>query len=289
MEENNTATAQKISFVVTSYNYANFIEQTLNSIKNQTYKNIEIIIVDDFSSDNSVHIIENFINNNPDLNIKLIKHEKNYGQLKSILTGLNCATGDFISFIDSDDVIFENYTQTLLNILNTTNVAFISCKNTTIQENNKTSKVQTKIKYLNNKPFGGWFWSPMTSAMFKKKSVDIILKYKNTDDWKICPDKFIFNLMNLLEGSISINNELFYKRQHENNAGNFNRTKLNIKNNQKIRKLTLNFIKENKIQLFEKYGKYKTNKIILKIYFSYFYIPVQILKYVTKTISLKIR
>ena len=51
----------KISFVVTSYNYSNFIEDTLKSIKNQSYKNIEIIVVDDFSTDNSVQIIENFI------------------------------------------------------------------------------------------------------------------------------------------------------------------------------------------------------------------------------------
>ena len=87
-----------------------------------------------------------------------------------------------------------------------------------------------KIKYLTNKPFGGWFWYPMSSAMFRKKSVDLILSYKNTDDWKICPDKFIFNLVNLLEGSALIDTKLFFKRQHENNAGNFNRTKLNIEN-----------------------------------------------------------
>lgn len=286
MEENNTKNTQKISFVVTSYNYSKFIEETLNSIKNQTYKNIEIIAIDDFSTDNSVETIENFIKNNTDLNIKLIKHEKNYGQLKAILTGLENATGEFVSFIDSDDIIFENYAQTLLTILNTTNIGFVSCKNAKTSE--KSTNEQTKTEYLKNKPFGGWFWYPMSSAMFKKESVDIILNYKNTDDWKICPDKFIFNLINLLEGSALINSELFFKRQHGNNAGHFNRTKLNIENNKKIRKKTLNFIKENKAQLIEKYGKNTTKKFILKIYFSYLYIPFQILKYVTKILTSKI-
>lgn len=288
MEDNVIKNSQKVSFVVTSYNYANFIEQALNSIKNQTYKDFEIIVVDDFSTDNSVEIIENFINSNPDLKIKLIKHDKNYGQLKAILTGLNNAAGDFVSFIDSDDFIFENYAQKLLTILSKENIGFISCKNSNTQENNKTAKDKTAIKYLNKKPFGGWFWYPMSSAMFKKKSVDFILNYKNTDDWKICPDKFIFNLVNLLEGSALIDIELFYKRQHENNAGNFNRTKLNIENNKKIRNLTLKFINDNKAQFNKIYGKNNTRNFILKIYFSYFYILIQTLKYVTKILSVKI-
>ena len=60
----------KLSFVVTSYNYENFIEETLNSIKNQSYQDFEIIIVDDFSTDNSLNIINDFILRNSDLNIK---------------------------------------------------------------------------------------------------------------------------------------------------------------------------------------------------------------------------
>ena len=44
----------KVSFVVTSYNYEQFIEETLNSIKNQSFQDFEIIVVDDFSTDNSV-------------------------------------------------------------------------------------------------------------------------------------------------------------------------------------------------------------------------------------------
>ena len=62
-----------VSFVVTSYNYAQYIKKTLDSIKNQTFQNIEIIVVEDFSTDNSVEVIEKYIEDNPKLNIKLIK------------------------------------------------------------------------------------------------------------------------------------------------------------------------------------------------------------------------
>jgi len=286
-----------VSFIISSYNYENFIEQTLNSIKNQTYKNFEIIIVDDFSSDNSVSVIQNYINNNSNLDIQFIKHDKNYGQLKSILTGLTIANGDFISFIDSDDVLNEQYAEILLKVHKKINTGFVSCKAKEIKKTEenliKTDKNKfsdyTKLKDLKNKPFGGWFWYPMSSAMFKKSAVEIILKYQNTDEWKICPDKFIFNFVNLIEGSVLIDINLFYKRKHENNAGNFNRTKLNIENNKKIRKLTLKFIKQNINELILKYNKNNILKYIAKIYLSYFYIPVQILKYVTKTLTSKIR
>jgi glycosyltransferase involved in cell wall biosynthesis len=62
-----------ISFVVTSYNYEKYILKTLESIKAQTYRNFEIIIVDDCSNDNSCKIIEDFISENQDLKITLIK------------------------------------------------------------------------------------------------------------------------------------------------------------------------------------------------------------------------
>ena len=61
-----------VSFVVSSYNYAQYIEQTLESIKAQTYKNFEIIIVDDCSNDNSSEVIENFIQFNQDYKITFI-------------------------------------------------------------------------------------------------------------------------------------------------------------------------------------------------------------------------
>ena len=76
-----------VSFVVTSYNYEKYILQTLESIKNQSYSNFEIIVVDDCSNDNSCKIIENFIADNQDLRITLIKQEINQGQLSAMQRG----------------------------------------------------------------------------------------------------------------------------------------------------------------------------------------------------------
>lgn len=89
----------KISVIVTSYNYANFIERTITSILAQTYTDFELIIVDDCSSDNSVEIIKNF----KDDRIKFIQNEQNLGLAISVAKALKIATGEWIAFCESDD------------------------------------------------------------------------------------------------------------------------------------------------------------------------------------------
>ena len=66
-----------VSINIPVYKCENYILRCLESVKNQTYKNLEIILVNDATPDNSIEIIENFISENPDLNIKLLHHEKN--------------------------------------------------------------------------------------------------------------------------------------------------------------------------------------------------------------------
>lgn len=93
----------KISVITTSYNYAEYIEETINSVINQSYQDWELIIVDDGSSDNSVEIIKAYCEK--DSRIKLFQHRngKNKGLKDSLLLGIENATGDWIAFLESDD------------------------------------------------------------------------------------------------------------------------------------------------------------------------------------------
>src|SRR5574344_1220135 len=299
-----------IRFVVTSYNYEKYILKTLESIKNQTYKNFEIIVVDDKSTDNSVDIIKQFIKDNPDLKVQLIEHNENMGQLKAFQSGLRISNGQFVSFIDSDDVIVKDYAAAHIKIHMTTNVAFTSAQIIEIDENDNIhtlhspSSPQTNpameimelgdllnidIEHLNYKlfdtksaPFGGWFWSPTSSAMFRKSAIEILLKYKETVNWKICPDKFVFNLANLIGGSAVVYAPLVGYRRHKLNAGNstyvcgnkrYNNdltTKLNIENNLKIRPLTLKFMFQERESFYKLFGKKNTAKLFLTVVFSIF-------------------
>lgn len=281
-----------VTFVVTSYNYEKYIAKTLESIKAQTYKNIEIIVVDDCSSDNSCEIIEQFDN------VKLIKNEKNIGQLGSMLRGLKAAQGQFISFIDSDDILMPDYAQNHIRVHLQTSVAFTSCQIVEIGENDEihtfcsnsssTCSKDELLKQVQNdienaskinfaivkKPFGGWHWSPNSSAMFRKASIELVLNYKNTNAWKICPDKFLFNFAHLIGGSAIIYKPLIGYRRHKNNAGNCTlvtgnkklhsdkTTLTNIQNNLKIRPETIKFLWQERKNL----GYRNTLNLILKIF-----------------------
>lgn len=281
-----------VSFVVTSYNYEKYILRTLESIKNQSYANFEIIVVDDCSNDNSCQIVENFIADNQDLRITLIKQEINRGQLSAMQRGLKEAQGQFVSFIDSDDILFEDYAKTHVRIHLATSVAFTSCQIAEIGEDDEIHTFKsissphsdsldvlfagenTNYEILKNKRFGGWYWSPNSSAMFRKAAIELILDYKNTNAWRICPDKFLFNLAHLIGGSAIIFTPLIGYRRHKGNAGNCTLvtgnkrlhsdyiTKINIKNNLKIKPETIKFLwQERKIL-----GLRNTLELILKVF-----------------------
>lgn len=97
----------KISIITPSHNCKNYFLETFNSVINQTYIDFEWIIVDDCSTDDSYSFIENKIKFHS--NIKLFKTDKNGGSAKARNLGLNNATGKYITFLDSDDVLDSNY------------------------------------------------------------------------------------------------------------------------------------------------------------------------------------
>ena len=90
-----------------AYNHELYIKEALQSIINQTYKNIEFIIINDGSTDRTAEIIEIFIKNNQDKNIHFV-NKQNEGVCKTMNMGLTIATGDYIAFLASDDKWIEN-------------------------------------------------------------------------------------------------------------------------------------------------------------------------------------
>lgn len=91
-----------ISIIVPVYNAERFIEQTINTVLRQTYKKWELILVDDKSTDNSIKIINKYIQENN--NIKLIQNENNSGAAVSRNKGIDAAKGEYIAFLDADDL-----------------------------------------------------------------------------------------------------------------------------------------------------------------------------------------
>ena len=103
-----------ISVVIPVYKVEQYLAKCLDSVINQTYKNLEIICVNDCSPDNSAQILQEYAAK--DNRINIINHEKNSGLSAARNTGLKIATGEYIYFIDSDDWIDDDYVEKMVNI-----------------------------------------------------------------------------------------------------------------------------------------------------------------------------
>lgn len=107
----------KISIITASYNYEDYIKETIESVISQTFQDWEMVIVDDGSKDNSVEVIKSYAEK--DSRIKLYQHEGgiNKGLVETVKLGIEKAQGDWIVFLESDDSITPNYLEEKLNVL----------------------------------------------------------------------------------------------------------------------------------------------------------------------------
>ena len=123
-----------ISVIVPVYNTEKYIEKCVMSILNQTYKNLEIILIDDGSTDNSPQICDSLAEK--DNRITVI-HQPNGGVSSARNIGLDNTHGDYITFVDSDDYIAPNMIEFLSENIGDTNIAM--CGYTSVDENGNLS------------------------------------------------------------------------------------------------------------------------------------------------------
>lgn len=105
---------QLISVIVACYNVEKYLSRCIESILSQTYKNIEIILVDDGSVDNTASICDSYASRYP--NIRVV-HQENKGQSVAKNVGLDLVKGEYLTFVDSDDTISTRYIEFLYNSL----------------------------------------------------------------------------------------------------------------------------------------------------------------------------
>lgn len=114
----------KISVIVPVYKVEKYLDQCVKSIINQSYKNLEILLVNDGSPDRCGEICDDYAKIDP--RVKVI-HKKNGGLSSARNMGLDNATGDFIGFVDSDDWINQNFYELLINTAKKTKSDIVEC------------------------------------------------------------------------------------------------------------------------------------------------------------------
>ena len=103
-----------ISIIVPVYNVETYLEECLDSIQNQSYTDLEVILVNDGSTDGSQAICERYCQT--DKRFRLM-NQTNQGQSVARNNGVTASTGEFLAFVDSDDMILSNYLETLMNYM----------------------------------------------------------------------------------------------------------------------------------------------------------------------------
>lgn len=136
-----------ISIIMPNYNSSRFIEEAIFSVLNQTYTNWELIIIDDNSDDNSIDIINNFT---LDKRIRIIRNEKNLGGAISRQKGIDDSNGEFITFLDSDDIWLNNKLKNQLAFMLSNSCQFSYTNYTPISEDGKIHYNQTNYKKIMN-------------------------------------------------------------------------------------------------------------------------------------------
>ena len=143
-----------ISIILPVYNAEKYLEESITSIINQTYKNLEIICLDDGSTDNSKEIIKHFAKN--DKRIKIIENTHNLGLIKTLNKAIELANGEYIARMDADDISLPNRTEKQYKFLINYKLDICDCQIKYINENNKVIK---RSNFIPKTKYGIIFYS----------------------------------------------------------------------------------------------------------------------------------
>lgn len=155
----------KVSIITPVYNDEKYIAETIRSILDQTHKNFELIIIDDYSIDGSMDIVKSFI----DSRIKIIRNMGNRGPAFCRNVGIKSATGDYIAFLDGDDIWLKDKLEKQLDFMISNCYGFCCTKYGTIDENgNNMNKYVYSPKVITHKTMLKCSYIGCLTVMFKR-------------------------------------------------------------------------------------------------------------------------
>ena len=233
-----------VSIICLAYNHEKFVIETLNSVIKQNYQPIELIIVDDCSSDSTKSVINNWLLSHPE--VQFIANEKNIGNTKSFNNALKLAKGEFIIDLAADDLLLPNGIQMQIIAFQKSkfkNLGVVYGNAAIINEDGSFNSYYFPIdkngKVISKRIIGDIYSSVITtgdsicsvSALIKKSVFDFLggydetLAYEDLDSWIRASREFEFDFIDeILIKKRTVGNSLgsnFYQKNHSINISTY--------------------------------------------------------------------
>ncbi|EAK5578312.1 glycosyltransferase family 2 protein, partial [Campylobacter lari] len=229
-----------ISIILPTYNVEKYIARALESCINQTFKDIEIIVVDDLGNDKSIDIAKEYASK--DDRIKIIHNEQNLKLLRARYEGVKVATSPYIMFLDPDDYLELNACEECVKILNKNNKIDLIFFDAFVLSNN--SKIERKLnfqeksyikkdflkKLLKTKNLFWTMWGKVIKKELYLKAFSLIPLEKNTKI-NMAEDVLLYYPLINISNAIFYLNKNLYNYQISNSSITGTLTSLNIKTN----------------------------------------------------------
>jgi len=227
----------RISVIITTYNAERFIEKTLHSIASQTYKDFEVIIIDDGSTDNTVKVIKNFVKSNNLNNIKLFP-EKHIGRAPALNFAVRSARYDWIAIIDADDLWNIYKLEIQINYIKKFNLDFLATKCVSFKKDDEVNIYEKPVSDIREDLLSIITMDkilcrsviPHSSVVFKKE----LAAYEISRNSQIDLELWLRLLQNKLKLYL-LKLTLTYKRKHKNQYFESNNRFKYILNSYKLR------------------------------------------------------
>jgi glycosyltransferase involved in cell wall biosynthesis len=216
-----------VSIIIPNYNYAKYLDERLNSVFSQSYQDIEVIILDDCSTDDSKKIIEKY-RNNPKTRA-IIYNDINSGSVfKQWEKGISLAKGDYIWIAESDDFASIDFLEKLVPLLIEYNASLAFSDSMTVDENSREIPgwrtlidVPKKFDYtvidgnyyIRKEMIKGNRINNASAVVFKKENA---LKIQHLEEYKLCGDWYFWINIMLNSNFIYYNKKLNFFRKHSN-------------------------------------------------------------------------
>ena len=220
--------SEKVSIIVPVYNVEKYIDECIISLLNQTYENLEIILVDDGSTDTSGERCDKFADS--DARIKVI-HQKNGGAGSAKNRALNIVSGEYVAFVDSDDYVSTKYIQILVETIKNADADIAECGFINLRKSQQTAVDNSPVGNFSAESFllrflNDWKCCLLWNKLFRRELLYDLFFYEG----RVIDDEFFtYKAVMRAKSVVVINDPLYIYRQRKTGVTNQGRWKQRLK------------------------------------------------------------